>query len=486
MAALSLRCAECGAALKSVAEAQDHGEATGHSRFEESEEAVTQMVSRERGVWQTLWDWRVGVGGGGANEIRTPDRIALSPHPPTQPLLFQVCTDCGKPCRTDTERDLHTKRTGHASFVDKTGEEAAPMDTEAQMKAAAADAEAAARAEFGLGAAKDKAPDEGTAGEKDEGPLVEPPVDADALAALESMGFARNRAVRGLHFGDGGVEGAVAWLDAHGGDEGVDEPLLIPESKIKKPLTAAEKEAAAAELVARARAKREAEERALAKEREANRVRAGKELLKAQREAKDAELRRNAELRRIEKEEEARARERVRAKLEEDRRERRRRLGLPEDKTPAERAAREAAEAEKAAAKAAAEAARRLPVKRVSTLAKQRDVLVGMKKAAAAGGDEQFRTACTTMLKLLANAATGEAKYRRLRLANAKLAALVFSVGGAVDFLKLAGFSEAGAGDDAALELPPVDSPDAPTAADLAESGALLDSALTNPMFGAL
>lgn len=39
------------------------------------------------------------------------------------PLLAQVlnltCTECGKPCRTQTEQDLHTKRTGHASFVDK-------------------------------------------------------------------------------------------------------------------------------------------------------------------------------------------------------------------------------------------------------------------------------------------------------------------------------------------------------------------------------
>jgi hypothetical protein len=43
-APLSLRCADCGAALKSVAEAHAHGDATGHANFEESTEAVTQMV----------------------------------------------------------------------------------------------------------------------------------------------------------------------------------------------------------------------------------------------------------------------------------------------------------------------------------------------------------------------------------------------------------------------------------------------------------
>ena len=30
-----------------------------------------------------------------------------------------VCTECGKPCRTDAEKDMHTRFTGHASFVDK-------------------------------------------------------------------------------------------------------------------------------------------------------------------------------------------------------------------------------------------------------------------------------------------------------------------------------------------------------------------------------
>lgn len=71
--ALSLKCGQCGVQLKSVAEAQLHGETTGHSQFEESTEA----------------------------------------------LLNLTCTECGKPCRSQTEVDLHTKRTGHSNFVDK-------------------------------------------------------------------------------------------------------------------------------------------------------------------------------------------------------------------------------------------------------------------------------------------------------------------------------------------------------------------------------
>lgn len=38
--ALSLKCDICGTQLRSVKEAQDHGEATGHAAFSESTESV--------------------------------------------------------------------------------------------------------------------------------------------------------------------------------------------------------------------------------------------------------------------------------------------------------------------------------------------------------------------------------------------------------------------------------------------------------------
>ena len=85
--ALSLKCNVCGIQLKSVAEAQSHGEATGHADFAESTEAVLNLT----------------------------------------------CVACGKPCRSETEKDIHTKRTGHAEFVDKTDETATAMDTEGEL-----------------------------------------------------------------------------------------------------------------------------------------------------------------------------------------------------------------------------------------------------------------------------------------------------------------------------------------------------------------
>jgi hypothetical protein len=37
-------------------------------------------------------------------------------------------SDCGKPCRSKTEQELHAQRTGHSKFHDKTAEAAQPMD----------------------------------------------------------------------------------------------------------------------------------------------------------------------------------------------------------------------------------------------------------------------------------------------------------------------------------------------------------------------
>ena len=46
MSALSLVCGQCGLQLKSVKEAQEHGELSGHTQFEESTEPVSIAVQR--------------------------------------------------------------------------------------------------------------------------------------------------------------------------------------------------------------------------------------------------------------------------------------------------------------------------------------------------------------------------------------------------------------------------------------------------------
>ncbi|KAE8810477.1 F-box protein [Hordeum vulgare] len=99
----------------------------------------------------------------------------------TEAVLNLVCVDCGKPCRSQTEVDLHKKRTGHAEFTDKTMEAAKPIDLEAPPKpdAEAKDVDAS-------------------------GKLVE--VNKEMLGELESMGFSVARATRALHFSGGAVE----------------------------------------------------------------------------------------------------------------------------------------------------------------------------------------------------------------------------------------------------------------------------------------
>ncbi|KAK3158007.1 hypothetical protein QOZ80_2AG0131630 [Eleusine coracana subsp. coracana] len=270
MAGLSLQCGDCGVLLRSVEEAQAHAEATSHSNFAESTEAVLNLV----------------------------------------------CSACGKPCRSQTEVDLHTKRTGHAEFADKTMEAAKPIDLEAPPKPAteAMDVDAS------------------PSGEQQE--MVVPEVNKEMLVDLEGMGFSTARATRALHFsGNSTIEGAINWLSEHQEDPDIDEMPLVPantKTEANKPnLTPEEVKLKAQELRERARKKKEEEQRRMEREREKERIRIGKELLEAKKMEEQNERKRMIELRRLEKEEEKRARDKIRQKLEEDKAERRRKLGLP-------------------------------------------------------------------------------------------------------------------------------------------------------------
>ncbi|GBF94079.1 hypothetical protein Rsub_07347 [Raphidocelis subcapitata] len=472
--ATSLVCKQCDTLFAGVDEARQHNEITGHSQLEEATRKVPRLQHSQF-------------------------------EESTRKVPRLQCTACGKVCRSEVEKAMHSRHTGHAEFVDRT-DEADAIDTEAQIAAARADAaeEAAADAELlgikrklppagaaaagaGAGAAGEGAGGGGGGGEGAEGggggegeEMVPVEVDPSHLAELTAMGFPEARAARALHFAGAaaGVEGAVAWLADREGEEGLDEPLLVPKSSIKKPLSEAEKRQRAEEALRRAKERREADERAAERERERNRIRHGKELLEAQRKEEEQRVRRIAEDRERERREEAAAREKLRAKLEEDRRERRRRLGLPEELTEEEKAA----EAEKARQKAAQEVARRTQyVKPVSMLERLRPVLVSMKKGAP-GGEEQFKTAASTLLKYLANVARApeEEKYRRIPLGGAAFQARVAAVPGAVEALEVVGFKREA--DGSALFMPR----EAADPSALEAAGGEINSALTNPFFGVL
>jgi len=266
-------CGDCGHQLRSVQEAQEHAELTGHANFSESTEAVLNLV----------------------------------------------CTACGKPCRSKTETDLHTKRTGHSEFTDKTEEAAKPIDLESKSEPLPSSSEPVAGEDIVISEGME---------------MVVPEVNKELLAELEAMGFPTARATRALHFsGNDNIEAAVNWVVENENDPEIDHLPMVPAQgkadPAKPTLSPEEIKAKTQELRERARKKKEEEEKRMEREREKERVRIGKEMLEAKRIEEDNERKRILAMRKAEKEEEKRAREKIRQRLEEDKAERRRKLGLP-------------------------------------------------------------------------------------------------------------------------------------------------------------
>ncbi|KAK9839907.1 hypothetical protein WJX74_000208 [Apatococcus lobatus] len=420
-APLSLVCRNCNAPLRSVKEAQDHNASTGHADFEESVEAVLSLV----------------------------------------------CEDCGKPCRNQTEQDLHTKRTGHRKFVDKTSE-AMAIDTEQQM--AAASEEIKDELQEIAGPSKPQAVQE----------KVAPEVDPSLRQQIEDMGFSANKATRALHFtGTASLEQAIDWIMKHQDDADVDEPLMVDAAKPK--MSPEETKKQIEDLRIKNKAKREKEEAEMRKLREQERIRSGKELQAAERENKMNELKRNVEYRKREKEQDAIARAKIKARLEEDRRERRRKLGLPEELTAEEQELETKKEEAKKASKAAPARVDASPSAAASFAQNLRKILVDQKKQHP-NDDAKLRACWTTLLRCIGNVAQhpGEEKYRQLKLSSAAFQSKVASVNGSLQFLNLCGFKQNEAAD--ALHM------DAASMKQdlLTVAGAELNSALTNPFFGML
>ncbi|KAG5254289.1 ubiquitin-associated domain-containing family protein [Salix suchowensis] len=426
MAGVSLKCGDCGALLKSVQEAQDHADLTSHSNFSESTEAVLNLV----------------------------------------------CTTCCKPCRSKTETDLHTKRTGHTEFVDKTAEVTKPISLEVP-KVAAMDIDEPAAA------------DVSTTSQPEE--MVAPEVDKKVLEELEAMGFPTARATRALHYsGNASLEAAVNWVVEHENDPDIDEMPMVPvNSKVEAPkpsLTPEEMKQKAQELRERARKKKEEEEKKTEREKEKERIRIGKELLEAKR--IEEEMKESGclclpllfccisplmALRKAEKEEERRAREKIRQKLEEDKAERRRKLGLaPEDPATV-----------KPSAPVVEEKKSMLPVRPATKQEQMRECLRSLKQSHK-DDDAKVKRAFQTLLTYMGNVAKNpsEEKFRKIRLNNQTFQDRVGSLQGGIRFLELCGFEKIEGDEFLFLARDKVDM------AVLNSAGSELTSAINNPFFG--
>eukprot|EP01025_Chloroclados_australasicus_P033538 TRINITY_DN34241_c2_g1_i1.p1 TRINITY_DN34241_c2_g1~~TRINITY_DN34241_c2_g1_i1.p1 ORF type:complete len:342 (-),score=69.32 TRINITY_DN34241_c2_g1_i1:32-982(-) len=292
------------------------------------------------------------------------------------------------------------------------------------------------------------------------------------------MGFGRERSVRALHFsGNNSLEGALNWLEEHGEDAGIDEILLVKKEHAvpKKQLTPEEAKAKAAELQAKAKAKREAAERANEKESEKLRIQMGRELSAAQRAEEDQKLERIAKARQLEKQEFEAARAKIRAKLEQDRKERRKKLGLPEELTPEE----QEAENKRLAEQAEQDARHKLTVKPVTRISNMREILVQMKKQAA---QDKFMTCCKTLTAYCKNVYmyVDDDSKRKIKRENKALQERVAPMPGGLQFLHEVGFEEEGE-----FYVMPKKDPKLEKAT-LEGAAEVLDSAMTNPMFGML
>ncbi|KAI3932828.1 hypothetical protein MKX01_031810 [Papaver californicum] len=408
MAGLSLQCGDCGVLLKSVEEAQEHAELTSHSNFAESTDAVLNLV----------------------------------------------CSTCRKPCRSKTESDLHTKRTGHTDFIDKTLETANPISLELAKPSVDSDGVAGA-----------------STSNMETEEMVAPEVDKNLLGELEAMGFPINRGTRALHYsGNAGLEAAVNWIVEHEFHELV--PVNSKAESRRPSLTPEEMKIKAQELRERARKKKEEEEKRMEREKEKERIRAGKELLEAKRIEEDNERKRIIALRKAEKEEDKRAREKIRQKVEEDKFQRRRKLGLPpEDPTVSRPAAAPVVDEKKTF----------LPIKPVTKVEKMREWLRALKQNHK-DDDAKVKRAFQTLLTYVGNVAKNpdEEKFRKIRLTNQSFQDRVGSMKGGVEFLEVLGFEKIEGGEFIFLPRDKVDM------VVLNSAGSELNSAIINPFFGVL
>ncbi|KAA8550615.1 hypothetical protein F0562_002299 [Nyssa sinensis] len=146
------------------------------------------------------------------------------------------------------------------------------------------------------------------------------------LDELEAMGFPLARSTRALHYsGNSSIEDAINWIIDHENDSDIDQmPLstqVVVNIDIQSPETSnisGQVMLKAQQLRERAGRKKEEEEKELERAREKERIRAGKELLKTKTIGEDNERKRFLALQKAEKEEEKRARDKIRQKLQQD------------------------------------------------------------------------------------------------------------------------------------------------------------------------
>ncbi|KAK0588421.1 hypothetical protein LWI29_000724 [Acer saccharum] len=300
-------------------------------------------------------------------------------------------------------------------------------------------------------------------------------VDRKLLRELQALGFPLSRAANALHYsGNSGLEDAVNWIIDHENDADIDQmPLVAVNIEIgssEPEYTNEEMEMKVQELRDRAHQKKE-EVKKLEGEGEKERIRAGKELLETKRIAEENERKRFLALRKAEKEEEKRAREKIRQKIDADKVERRHSLGFLSE-NPA---------AVNPSIPIVHNKMNPLPVLSVTKAEHMRECLRSLKRNHK-GDDARVKRAFQTLLIYVGNVIKNpnEEKFRKIRVGNLLFQDRVGSMKEGIEFLELCGFEKTEGGNFLFLPRHKVDM------AALNSAGSLLRSALTNPFFGVL
>ncbi|XP_019166452.1 PREDICTED: UBX domain-containing protein 1-like isoform X2 [Ipomoea nil] len=306
------------------------------------------------------------------------------------------------------------------------------------------------------------------------------------LSELEFMGFSESRAKKALQSsGNSSIEAAINWLIDHENDpdddqkspdddqkrpdDDQDDPAEVPVIiDIEGPSISEEVESRAQGLRDRARSKMEEEAKKLEREREKERIQSGKELLMAKRRAEETERERFIAQRKKDKEEERRARDRVRQKLLQDKAER---MGIHSASLMNEKERQNPLVTKSAP----------LPDYSAPRTELMRECLRSLRRQYKED-DTKVKRAFQTLLIYCRNVVNNpdEEKFRKIRLRNPAFQARVGFCREGIQFLELCGFERVGGDQFLFLPREKLDM------AVLKSAGIVLHSAITNPFFGLL
>ncbi|XP_024980991.1 UBX domain-containing protein 1-like [Cynara cardunculus var. scolymus] len=309
-----------------------------------------------------------------------------------------------------------------------------------------------------------------------------PKVNSKLLGELEEMGFPFARATRALHYsGNCSLEDAISWIVDHEDDPEIDQMPSVPvriEIEGSKSSSMSEEVKLKAQKLRYKVQKTNEEDKKLEQGREKERIRAGKELQESKKIAEENERQRFIAVRKAEKEEEKRARERIRQKLQQDKVERRGKVGLAPESHASYKTATPMVQENKEVLPLVSNGIHVTSTTKVDLM---RNCLRSLRRNNK-DDDIKVKRAFETLLIYIRNVARDpdEDKFRKIRLSNPAFKERVGIFKQGIKFLELCGFEQVEGGRYLFLPRARFDM------AEFKSAGNELQSAITNPFFGLL